>query len=185
MLASAGSTPLVHNVRITSSSAVSKILSAEAALEREASESGGAAAAAPATPSAAAAASASASDFDPLAKLPALDDAKCRERLDRAVHTAATRAAKIGVGVSRRAQAAFDALDKTLPCAWGSAGGAAAASGDSKDIFVLGEVVVAGPGYSSETASVVEGAVSAKASSRTLERVKMVLDAAKDELPPP
>lgn len=185
MLASAGSTPLVHNVRITSSSAVSKILSAEAALEREASESGGAAAAAPATPSAAAAASTSASDFDPLAKLPALDDAKCRERLDRAVHTAATRAAKIGVGVSRRAQAAFDALDKTLPCAWGSAGGAAAASGDSKDIFVLGEVVVAGPGYSSETASVVEGAVSAKASSRTLERVKMVLDAAKDELPPP
>lgn len=185
MLASAGSTPLVHNVRITSSSAVSKILSAEAAPEREASESGGAAAAAPATPSAAAAASASASDFDPLAKLPALDDAKCRERLDRAVHTAATRAAKIGVGVSRRAQAAFDALDKTLPCAWGSAGGAAAASGDSKDIFVLGEVVVAGPGYSSETASVVEGAVSAKASSRTLERVKMVLDAAKDELPPP
>ena len=185
MLASAGSTPLVHNVRITSSSAVSKILSAEAAPEREASESGGAAAAAPATPSAAAAASASASDFDPLAKLPALDDAKCRERLERAVHTAATRAAKIGVGVSRRAQAAFDALDKTLPCAWGSAGGAAAASGDSKDIFVLGEVVVAGPGYSSETASVVEGAVSAKASSRTLERVKMVLDAAKDELPPP
>jgi len=185
VLASAGSTPLVHNVRITSSSAVSKILSAEAAPEREASESGGAAAAAPATPSAAAAASASASDFDPLAKLPALDDAKCRERLDRAVHTAATRAAKIGVGVSRRAQAAFDALDKTLPCAWGSAGGAAAASGDSKDIFVLGEVVVAGPGYSSETASVVEGAVSAKASSRTLERVKMVLDAAKDELPPP
>jgi len=185
VLASAGSTPLVHNVRITSSSAVSKILSAEAAPEREASESGGAAAAAPATPSAAAAASASASDFDPLAKLPALDDAKCRERLDRAVHTAATRAAKIGVGVSRRAQAAFDALDKTLPCAWGSAGGAAAASGDSKDIFVLGEVVVAGPGYSSETASVVEGAVSVKASSRTLERVKMVLDAAKDELPPP
>jgi len=185
VLASAGSTPLVHNVRITSSSAVSKILSAEAAPEREASESGGAAAAAPATPSAAAAASASVSDFDPLAKLPALDDAKCRERLERAVHTAATRAAKIGVGVSRRAQAAFDALDKTLPCAWGSAGGAAAASGDSKDIFVLGEVVVAGPGYSSETASVVEGAVSAKASSRTLERVKMVLDAAKDELPPP
>ena len=178
MLASAGSTPLVHNVRITSAAAVSKILSAEAPEKAAAasSESGG---------TEAAAADASSSSFDPLAKLPTLDDAKCRERLDRAVHTAATRAAKIGVGVSRRAQAAFDALDKTLPCAWGSAGGAAAASGDSKDIFVLGEVVVAGPGYSSETASVVEGAVSAKASSRTLERVKMVLDAAKDELPPP
>ena len=64
----------------------------------------------------------------------------------------------------------------TLPCAWGGSNGGS--------IVVLGEVVVEGPGYSSESASVVEGAA-AKASSRTLERVRMVLDAAKDELPPP
>ena len=170
MLASAGSTPLVHNVRIISQSAVAKILSAEEPEVKKASESGDAAA--PATPS-----SSSASDFDPLAKLPALDDAKCRERLDRALQAAAARAAKVGVGVSRRAQAAFDALDKTLPSAWGS-------DDASKDIFVLGEVVVKGPEYGSEMAAVVEGAA-AKASSRTLERVRMVLDAAKDELPPP
>ena len=177
MLASNGSTPLVHNVRITSASAVSKIISAEApenATKKESSQSGDAAAAsAPATPSSS---GATGSAFDPLAKLPALDEAKCRERLERAVHAAATRAAKIGVGVSRRAQAAFDALDKTLPCAWGGSNGGS--------IVVLGEVVVEGPGYSSESASVVEGAA-AKASSRTLERVRMVLDSAKDELPPP
>ena len=153
------------------------MLSAEAPTEakkKEASESGDGA---PATPSS------SSSAFDPLAKLPALDDAKCRERLERAVHAAATRAAKIGVGVSKRAQAAFDALDKTLPCAWGG-GGSDSASSSSSSIFVLGEVVVKGPEYSSESASVVEGAA-AKASSQTLERVRMVLDAAKDELPPP
>jgi hypothetical protein len=188
VLASAGSTPLVHNVRITSAAAVSKILSAEAPEKAAAasSESGG---------TEAAAADASSSSFDPLAKLPTLDDAKCRERLERAVHAASTRAAKIGVGVSRRAQAAFDALDKTLPCAWGNGNGgngggdksgeaSSPSSSPSSSIFVLGEVVVKGPEYSSESASVIEGA-SAKASSQTLERVKMVLDAAKDELPPP
>ena len=197
VLASAGSTPLVHNVRITSASAVSKIVSAEApeaatttaaaAAKKEPSSEGGGGgggADAPATPSSSGASAA----FDPLAKLPALDEAKCRERLDRAVHAAATRAAKIGVGVSRRAQAAFDALDKTLPCAWGGGGGDGASSGKKNSsasaIVVLGEVVVEGPEYSSESASAVEGAA-AKASSRTLERVRMVLDAARDELPPP
>lgn len=174
-------------MRITSASAVSKVISAEApekTTAKKESESGDAAAAA------AAPGTSSSSAFDPLAKLPALDDAKCRERLERAVHSAATRAAKIGVGVSRRAQAAFDALDKTLPCAWGIAGGsdggaAAVAGGANKtDIVVLGEVVVKGPEYSSGSASTVAGAA-AKASSQTLERVRMVLDAAKDELPPP
>ena len=172
MLASAGSTPLVHDVRVTSASAVSRIISAEAPEKRATESGGGDAASAPATPSS------SSSVLDPLAKLPALDDVKCRERLERAVHAAATRAAKIGVGVTKRAQAAFDALDKTLPCAWGSG------DASSSSIFVLGEVVVVGPDYVPESASVVAGAA-AKASSQTLERVRMVLDAAKDELPPP
>lgn len=152
------------------------MLSAEAPSEKTKKEESGDAA--PGT-------SPSASEtFDPLAKLPALDDAKCRERLERAVHAAAARAAKIGVGVSKRAQAAFDALDKTLPCAWGGGKGEGAGAAKKTDIVVLGEVVVRGPEYSSESAATVEG-VAAKASSQTLERVRMVLDAARDELPPP
>lgn len=180
MLASAGSTPLVHDVRITSASAVSKIVSAEAPEAARKEPESAARDDAPATPSS----SGASAPFDPLAKLPALDEAKCRERLERAVHAAATRAAKIGVGVSKRAQAAFDALDKTLPCAWGGSGGSGDKSSSPTSIVVLGEVVVEGPEYSSESASAVEGAA-AKASSRTLERVRMVLDAARDELPPP
>lgn len=203
VLASAGSTPLVHNIRVTSESAVAKVLSAEApapppssssADGEKASSSSSSSQAADAA-AAAGASHSSSSFFDPLAKLPELDEAKCRERLSRAVEAAAARAAKIGVGVSRRAQAAFDALDKTLPCAWGET------EADRGTIYVLErEVAVKGPGYDSASASVVvegggegggasaasaEGSVEASKARQALERVRMVLDAAKDELPPP
>lgn len=197
VLASAGSTPLVHNVRVTSESAVSKVLSAEAPSPAAADgdknpSSSSSSADAAATTDATTSSSSLSAFFDPLAKLPALDEARCRERLERAVQAAAARAAKVGVGVSRRAQAAFDALDKTLPCAWGES------EGDRGTIYVLGEVAVKGPDYDSGSASVVEGGAGAEAAAaaaesaveaskarQALERVRMVLDAAKDELPPP
>jgi len=101
------------------------------------------------------------------APLPPLDPAKCRDRLDRAVAAAAAAAAKIGAGVSRRAQAAFDALDRTLPCAW-----------DGDVVVVLGEVRLPPP-YA------VDGGVPADAGDgETLARVRMVLEAEAAKLPP-
>lgn len=99
--------------------------------------------------------------------LPPLDPAKCRDRLDRAVAAATAAAAKIGVGVSARAQAAFDALDRTMPCAW-----------DGDVVVVLGEVRLAPP-YA------VDGGVPANpADTETLARVRMVLEAEASKLPP-
>ena len=98
--------------------------------------------------------------------LPPLDPAKCRDRLERATVAATAAAAKRGVGVSARAQAVFDALDRTLPCAW-----------DGEAVVVLGEVRVPPP-Y-----AVDGGVTSNPADTKTLDRVAMVLAAEAERLP--
>lgn len=88
-----------------------------------------------------------------------------RSQPDEAQHQRLTRPgfktaaqARIGVGVSPRAQALFDALSRTHPCRW-----------SGRSIVVLGDVVVSPPGYGPES---VTGGTDAEA-----ERVRVVLTA--------
>ncbi|KFM25099.1 LSM12-like protein [Auxenochlorella protothecoides] len=62
-------------------------------------------------------------------QLPEVDPKRGIQREARAVRLAQQDAQRIGVGVSRRGQAVYDAISKTLPCHW-----------DSKTIVVLDEV---------------------------------------------
>ncbi|KAJ2761830.1 hypothetical protein IWQ56_005085 [Coemansia nantahalensis] len=78
-------------------------------------------------------------------------------RKQRALGAARERASRIGVGVSDRAQAIFEALSKTLPCRW-----------DQDKIVVLDEVLV-DPPY------VVESCRALSAAASSLPRVKKVL----------
>ena len=67
------------------------------------------------------------------------------------------RAMRVGIGVSKEAQAIFDALAKTMPCAW-----------EDKTIVVLGEVALTEP-YSLDACQSRSGDMD------TLDRVKKVL----------
>lgn len=66
--------------------------------------------------------------------LPSIDHAASCDRELRSIAAARAEAARIGVGVTREGQQIFDALAKTLPCAW-----------RGPDILVMTEVVVAPP----------------------------------------
>ncbi|KAJ2713995.1 hypothetical protein H4R19_001961 [Coemansia spiralis] len=90
-------------------------------------------------------------------------------RKQRELGLARERAARIGVGVSNRAQAIFEALSKTLPCRW-----------DQDKIIVLDEVLIAPP-YAVESCRALSTASS-------LPRVKKVLQgelSRLDQQPPP
>jgi protein LSM12 len=93
--------------------------------------------------------------LSPLQNLPELDAARSGKRLEDALRDAAAAAARIGVGVSKEAQALFDALSKTYPCFW-----------RDKSIVVMEDVVVSEP-YTDCTGG----------STAANERVRMVLSA--------
>lgn len=92
-------------------------------------------------------------------KLPSVDMERCRKREERALQAAEVEASRVGLGVTKEAQAVFDALFKTMPCSW-----------REKSIVVLGEITVDEP-YTPEAARASEG------HSAMLERVKKVLAA--------
>lgn len=95
-------------------------------------------------------------------KLPYVDLQRAREREEKALKQAEVNASKIGLGVTKEAQAIFDALSKTMPCRW-----------EDKTIIVLEEVSISPP-Y-----------VECKASEEhklTLDRVRMVLQAERTRL---
>ncbi|KAJ2785042.1 hypothetical protein H4R18_000750 [Coemansia javaensis] len=73
-----------------------------------------------------------------LPDLPLVDPARIEARKARELVLAQERAARIGVGVSDKAQAIFEALSKTMPCRW-----------DQDRIVVLDEVLIEPP-YAAE-----------------------------------
>ena len=134
VLKETGSHSGVSNVRIMKAAEVKKVISSEK----------------PAQP------------FDTF--LPHVDTERCRRREDKAVQQAELEASRVGVGVSKEAQAVFDALIKTMPCHW-----------RGKTIVVLDCVFVDEP-YTVE-------ACRADANHQsTLERVRKVLGAERDRL---
>lgn len=62
-------------------------------------------------------------------QLPEVDARRMQEKEERAVKAAQLEAAKIGIGVTEKAQQLFDAISKTLPAHW-----------EDKNIVVLEEV---------------------------------------------
>ncbi|CAO3677259.1 unnamed protein product [Umbelopsis ramanniana] len=86
------------------------------------------------------------------------------QREAEAIKLASQQAARIGVGVTKDAQAIFDALSKTLPCRW------------AKDSIVVLDEVIISPPYNEENCR-------ANASSTaSLARVKKVLEGEKKRL---
>eukprot|EP00798_Chlamydomonas_sp_ICE-L_P016063 gene16063-22201_t len=96
--------------------------------------------------------------------LPQVDIEKCGRREERALKVAELEASRVGLGVTKEAQAVFDALHKTMPCTW-----------MGKSILVLGEVLISEP-YTPECAR------EDKPSQEMLARVKKVLAAERDRL---
>ncbi|KDD73505.1 hypothetical protein H632_c2110p0 [Helicosporidium sp. ATCC 50920] len=92
--------------------------------------------------------------------LPDISTARCAAREARAIQLAEKEAAKIGVGVSKRAQQVFDSISKTLPAVW-----------DNKNIIVVDEIVVEHP----YTAASCKALHSSPTSERALHRVQLVL----------
>jgi hypothetical protein len=177
VLKEAGTHGGVHNVRILRASAVRSV--AEAAPPPDAAAEG---------PAAALARSA-------LAPLPHVDPARAREREARALRQAQADLAKVGVGVTREAQALFDALAKTMPCEWrqqqqrqqggagaGAAAAAAAAAVGHGEIAVLECVVVRPPYTPADCAALPGPEAEAAAGAGALERVRKVLKAARERL---
>ncbi|KAM3586197.1 hypothetical protein VKS41_002725 [Umbelopsis sp. WA50703] len=91
-----------------------------------------------------------------------IDQIKQREA--EAIKLASQQAARTGVGVTKEAQAIFDALSKTLPCRW------------AKDTIVVMDEIIITPPYNEENCK-------ANASSAApLARVKKVLEGEKRRL---
>ena len=94
-----------------------------------------------------------------------MDDARAAKRLEDAVRAAEAEAERTGVGVTREAQALFDALSRTYPCRW-------------RDTAIqVMEVVLIRPPYTAESC---EGG-----NATELERVQMVLRMERQRLAPP
>ena len=98
-----------------------------------------------------------------LEKLPVVDEARNQKREAAAIKAAQASAANIGVGVTQEAQDIFDALARTLPCAW-----------DGQDIAVMDEVRIRAPYAKCEG---VPGG-----DPRAVERVQKVLENEKSKL---
>jgi hypothetical protein len=110
--------------------------------------------------------------------LPHVDLQRAKEREARALKQAQADLAKVGVGVTREAQALFDALAKTMPCEWRQQGGEA----KHGEIAVL-ECVVVRPPYTPADCAALPGAeAEAAAASGALARVRKVLKAARERL---
>jgi protein LSM12 len=129
-----------------------------------------------------------------LGPLPQIDLGRAKEREARALRQAQADLAKVGVGVTREAQALFDALAKTMPCEWrqqqqeqaggGTGAGARGAGGGATngEIAVLECVVVRPPYGPGECAALPGAEAEAGAESGALERVRKVLKAARERL---
>jgi hypothetical protein len=185
----------VHNVRVLRASAVRSVADVKPP-PQPSSSSSAAADAARSSPSEALARSV-------LGPLPCVDLARAKEREARALRQAQADLAKVGVGVTREAQALFDALAKTMPCEWvaaaaaasagargAGAAAAAAAAGQQQqqqqrhtgEIAVLDCVVIRPPYGPADCAALPGAEAQAAAAAGALERVKKVLKAARERL---
>ncbi|GBF89592.1 hypothetical protein Rsub_02310 [Raphidocelis subcapitata] len=99
--------------------------------------------------------------------LPNVDRERARLREEKALKQAEADLAKVGVGVTREAQSIFDALSKTLPCAW-----------RGRDIIVMESVVVPPP-YNPESCAARGGGAG---EGGALERIRRVLTAERSRL---
>mmetsp|Transcript_26127 Transcript_26127/g.57106 ORF Transcript_26127/g.57106 Transcript_26127/m.57106 type:complete len:177 (-) Transcript_26127:279-809(-) len=94
--------------------------------------------------------------------LPYVDLERCKKREEKALQQAELESSRVGAGVTKEAQAIFDALMKTMPCRW-----------KDKVIVVLEEVFIDEP-YTPESVRADD--------SNIMERVKKVLQAERQRL---